>query len=364
MRRGHPLITAVLVGALAMWACGPGGAGGGSTGPKERLVFGGFGGAYEKAWTTIVIPAFEKKYNAEVSYVVGGMDPELVARLKAGGSRPPYDVVALGQDRIVDLADQGLLEKLDPAKVPNLANVYPLFKDAFDSYAVGTDVTPEGIGWNTQAVQTPFTSWGDLWRPDLKGRIALPDITHSLMIDFLAMTALMNGGATKDGQMVKITDAGKAFDALKQLRPSVKSFYTSSFDANTALQTKQVNVIITYSGRIQELKDGGFPAQWVAPKEGSWPSLATIAVPKGTLHSDLADKFIDFALSPEMQAAYNASLLYAPVVTNATLPADVAAKVPHGEDLFKSFLFLDYRQINQQRSDWENRWNREILPNP
>jgi putative spermidine/putrescine transport system substrate-binding protein len=333
-------------------------------GPKERLVFGGFGGAYEKAWTTKVIPAFEQKYNAEVSYVIGGMDPELIARLKAGGSTPPYDVVALGQDYIVDLADQGLLEKLDPAKVPNLANLYPLFRDPFEGYAVGTDVTPEGIGWNTKNITTPFASWGDLWRPDLKGKIALPDISHSLMIDFLVMTALMNGGATNDGGIVKVTDIDKAFAKLKELRPSVKQFYTSSFDANTAIQTGQVDAVLTYSGDIQVLKDGDFPAEWVAPKEGSWPSLATIGIPKGTTHLDLAQKFVDFALSPEAQSAYNGDLLYAPVTTNAELAADVAPKVIHGPDLFKSFLFLDYREINKVRATWDERWKREFAPNP
>jgi putative spermidine/putrescine transport system substrate-binding protein len=331
---------------------------------EPELVFGGLGGTYQTTWEKVVIPAFERKYHVKVSYVVPGLDAQIVARLRAGGANAPFDLVALGQNSVLEAGDQGLLAKLNVHSLPNLKYVYPLFWKPFDGYAVGTDVTPEGIGWNTQDVSGSLSSWKDLWRPDLKGKIALPDISHSLELDFIAMTALLNGGAVKHNKIVTVNNVSKAFAALKRLRPSVKQFYTSSFDGNTDLQTKQADVIVTYQGRIQSLKDGGFPARWVAPKEGIWPSLATISVPKGSRHLALAEKFINFFLTARMQSAYNASLEYAPVELRAQLPASIASKVAHGRKLFNSFLFLNYRQINKVLPKWTDTWNREIAPSP
>ena len=40
--------------------------------------------------------------------------------------------------------------------------------------------SPLGIIFNTKLVKTPPTSFADLWRPEFKGQIVLPDISHSI----------------------------------------------------------------------------------------------------------------------------------------------------------------------------------------
>jgi putative spermidine/putrescine transport system substrate-binding protein len=329
---------------------------------EPTLVFGGLGGAFQTTWQQTIIPAFEKKYHVHVEYVVPGLDQQVMARLQASNSA--FDLVQLGQNNVLNAADQGLLYKFNPKQIPNLKNVYSLFKKPFGGYAVGTNFDAEGIGWNTEDVTSSIKSWRDLWKSGLKGKIALPNITSSIAIDFIVMTALLNGGAVKHGHVVQVTNVNKAFAALKKLRPGVKLFYDTSFAGNTDLQTKQADVILTYHGRIQSLKDGNFPAKWVAPAEGIWPSLSTISIAKGAPHKKLDEKFINFMLSPKMEGAFCSALLYAPVTTNAILTPTAQKEVLHGPKLISKFLLVNYRQINKVLPQWTDLWNREIVPNP
>jgi putative spermidine/putrescine transport system substrate-binding protein len=82
----------------------------------------------------------------------------------------------------------------------------------------------------------------------------------------------------------------------------------------------------------------------------------------GTSSPVLAFALIEAALSPEVQKTLMESP-YLIVPTNATVPmtgeiASVLAKSP--EDLKKKFVFQDWKKINEQRSAWIERFNREI----
>ena len=58
---------------------------------ENELVFGGFGGSFEKAIKATVIPMFEKKFNAKVIYVTG-TSAQLNAKILANPQNPGIDM--------------------------------------------------------------------------------------------------------------------------------------------------------------------------------------------------------------------------------------------------------------------------------
>ena len=90
---------------------------------SKEVVFLGFGGTHEKNLKERAIPAFEKKYGVKVIYVSGTMAANF-ARAQAQKGRPEADV--LWNNDIIHVIGKkmGLFEKLDPARVPSLKDVY------------------------------------------------------------------------------------------------------------------------------------------------------------------------------------------------------------------------------------------------
>src|SRR6266436_2235156 len=106
--------------------------------------------------------------------VWGGNWKDTIERVAKGA--PLVDVTFTTSHVARLYASDGLLEKLDLAKLPASKD---LAKEAFRSeHAVGGWAYVYTIAYRADQVKTPITKWADLWRPDLKGKIAMPDFDH------------------------------------------------------------------------------------------------------------------------------------------------------------------------------------------
>lgn len=145
-------------------------------GEPEELLVTVFGGTLEKAWRANVIEPFEKEYNARVR-VVSGLSVENLAKLRAQKDNPEIDVFMFDAPIALIGAREGLLETLDPERIPNLRNLYD-----FARGKTGTHVGVYGgsifLAYNTQHVNEEPTSWADLWKPEYKGKILVPNISQ------------------------------------------------------------------------------------------------------------------------------------------------------------------------------------------
>jgi putative spermidine/putrescine transport system substrate-binding protein len=75
--------------------------------------------------------------------------------------------------------------------------------------------------------------------------------------------------------------------------------------------------------------------------------------------NDLAQKFVQFSLSPEIQALYADEEGVAPVNKQTQLPAAVAARVP-GPSAVANMLKVDWDVANDKRATWTQQWNRDV----
>src|SRR6218665_1351868 len=121
-----------------------------------------------------LVKPFKEKYGCDVVFDLGPI-ADRFNRLRA---RPgSVDIIYLSDIYVPPGIEAGLFESFDRSKIPNIADIYPLAR-APQGEAWGPSYTVQkySIIYDPSKVSAPLTSWADLWREDLKGRVALPSI--------------------------------------------------------------------------------------------------------------------------------------------------------------------------------------------
>jgi putative spermidine/putrescine transport system substrate-binding protein len=176
-------------------------------------------------------------------------------------------------------------------------------------YTIGyrPDLVPAGI---------KFDSWNDLWNPQLKGKIATPDFDPSHII---TISALLSGGDARTWS--------KGQDKLKALKPNFKAFYTNDANSQQLIATGETPVQVLLSINAYHMIAQGVPIKVVTPKEGAILGVDSMGIMKGSKKQELAHRFMNIALSPEVQSKIVAMKKASPIVNNAKVSAE-DAKLP------------------------------------
>ena len=310
-----------------------------------------YGGSFEAGWKKAVIEPFEAA-NPDIKVrIATGLTMETVAMMRAQKGEPKIDVVMMDEVGAAQAQAEGLYQPLDTKAIPNMAKLYPQFRTAGDPYTKFMYVS-QVIAYDKRVVKSPPQSYQDMWKPEYKGKIAIPNIntTHGTM--FLMMAANMNGGSVQNIE--------PGFAAIKKLKPSILTFWNQHAQVSQLFTQGDIVMTTWTSDRAQGLIDSGGNIGWTIPKESAYVIDSTIGIAKGTRNLDAAQKYIDFVLSERAQEA-NAKFTYlTPVNREAKLDAATAAKLPAGEATLKRLLTADWGAVTKARPKWVDRWNCEI----
>jgi putative spermidine/putrescine transport system substrate-binding protein len=341
----RPRIAAVL--ALAALALLPLLAGVALAQSPPTLVVTGYGGRWSEVMKRSLTEPFEKKYNCKVE-IVTGITTEWVAKLMAAGpDNPPFDVIVGNEPPLPIPRERGFFDKRNEAAAPNVKSIYP--KALVGDTGVVLFWSRIGLAYRTDLVKSPPRAWKDFWSDEFTGKRGAYTITNTLGINFLFMANKIHGKDYFD------MDAG--VPAVKRLAPKFVDF-TGTMEK--LLEQKEVAVAVLHDGSAWDLAKRGLPVSWVAPAEGV-PILDQVAhVTRGSKQKELAWKFVNEYLTPEVQLAYATELFFSPTNRNVKLPAEVAAKIISGPKDVDSLVIFDWSQIVKQRPAWTERWNREI----
>lgn len=310
-----------------------------------------YGGSFEEGWRKSVIEPFEAA-NPDIKVnIATGLTLQNVALMRAQKDDVQVDVMMMDEVGAAQANAEELYHPLDPEKVPNLEKLYPQFRIEGDPYTKFMYVS-QALVYNTDQIEDEPASWKALWDPAYEGRVAIPDITTSHGSFFLLTAADMNGGGLKN------VDPG--FELIKELKPSIVTFYTQH--AQLAQLFTQGDVWITSwtTDRSQAMIDNGAPVAWTIPEESAYIIDSTIGIAKGTKNLEAAEKYVDFVLSDQAQAANARHTYLAPVNSEVKLPPEVASKLPVGEGVLEKLKRADWDYVTTVRPEWTKRWNREI----
>ncbi|MBT9291607.1 ABC transporter substrate-binding protein [Prosthecodimorpha staleyi] len=342
--RRHLLKTALALGAMQAFP--------GLTWAQARpLVFATFTGSWEEAHKAVLVPAF-RKATADAQIVLDPMlSVDQIAKVNAARANPPIDVMLHDPGPALVAIGQDLVEPYPVAK-----SAY--YKDLISEAQVDTGPAPffqvVGLTYNPEVIKTPPTSWADLWKPEFKGRVGITNMNSTLGTGFMVEIAKMHGGSE--------ANIDPAFAAIEKLKPNLAAVATNPGALATLFQQGQIDISPGNFNAIQILKAKGVPVEFVAPKEGAIAFKTTIHIVKNSPNKELAFKLIEAALSPEVQAKLmDSPYLIVPTNTKVKMGGEIAKVLAKDtDDLKKKFVFQDWKKINEQRSAWIEKFNREI----
>lgn len=311
-----------------------------------------YGGNWGDAFIGCVAQPFTQATGIKVVPEIGTSTTTL-AKLQQQKAKPGIDVAWM-DGGISELAQQaGVLDSLDPAAIPHLADVVPqgLYRSGDSVFAVSSGYYSLGLTYNIHEISQPPTSWNDLWKPAYAGAVTLPSPANSAGVPFLFFLAQARGLDT--------ADLSPLLEQLAELDTS--SYYDSSGAASNAFQSGEAIIGAHFNVGAWDLVDKGLPIGFVVPKEGAWATDARLHLIKGAPHKAAAQRFIDTALTREASACLAEKLYLGPAVKDVQVPPAVATKLPWGErGSLADLRMLDWNTINARRAAVTDDWNRKV----
>jgi putative spermidine/putrescine transport system substrate-binding protein len=279
-------------------------------------------------------------------------------KLLAQRANPPADVFFCVDEAVIAGHRAGILQAGTQKNIPRAAELY-------DWAVPGRNTVPPGvvpgvayaiisyvIGYNPQAVTQPPNSWGDLWRPEFRGKLALAAPGHTMMPALLITAAEMNGGGVQN------MDPG--FRKMAELRPAKLTFFFTDWAA--LVRTGDVIAGTEFDYYLQGMKTQGFPVEWVVPKERGIGTPQCIAIVKGTnIPTDVSEAFLNLMVDPKVQEAIAVKTFQGIANRSVKLSADEASKCTCGARLEQA-RFFDPVIIADNRPLWTERLNTEVVP--
>jgi putative spermidine/putrescine transport system substrate-binding protein len=280
---------------------------------QTALVVSAWGGNWKDSLEKVVAKSFTAKTGIPVEFEVGGTIDRL-AKARVAKGNPLVDVTFttshVGRLYISD----GLIQPLDMSKLPNAKD---LAKEAIRSeYHIGVWAYVYTVVYRPDLVKDDITKWSDLWKPSLKGKIAMPDFDPSHII---TIAALMEGGNE--------TTWEKGQKKLMELKPQIAAFFATDAQSQDLMKTGQAPVQVMLSVNAYHLIDQGIAVKLVQPTD--YPGVVgidTMTVMTGTRKVDAAYQFINMALARDIQAELVKSLKASPTVIGTPVPANLAGQ--------------------------------------
>ena len=318
----------------------------------ETLTVSAYSGSYEILIRARVLPGFERAHGVHIGYVASN-SIDTLARLRAHPGQPDVDVAMVDDSAIYQAKAEGLCAKLDHG--PVYGQIYDMAKLGDD--AVATGVVATGIAYNVPGFEKlgwdPPASWAELGDPKYQGRLSMPGIDSIYGLQSLVTFARLNGGG------IDAIDPGFTFMADK-IAPNVLSFESDPAVLTAQFRSGKVLVAVWGSGRVNALADTGFPVKFVYPKEGAAALFSAACVVKGAANAAMAQMFVDYLLSADVQLAL-AEAGNGPVNKTVKLPPILAHRVPFGPDEVGALVTFDWGRIDPQRDAWAKRWTKDIV---
>lgn len=300
-----------------------------------------------------VTDTFQEVYNMEILYDLGN-NADRISKIQLRKDNPNIDAVEFAPNFALRASNEGLLETIDISRIEAYDELYDWAKDPLgNGLGIGYTVYSYGLVYRTDLIKEPITSWKDLWREDLKGRVSLPNITTTQGPATVVMASLAWGGSALEADI--------GFEKLAELADTnIVTFYARSSELISLFEQGEVWVAPVLRFAWSRLENTGLPLAWVAPEEGSVGYVNTISIVKGAPNIDAAYDYINHKLSQSVQTAQALDLVDSPTNALVSVSDDKAAFLTYGETEIDNLIFLDFDYLLEVETDWIQRWNEEI----
>jgi spermidine/putrescine transport system substrate-binding protein len=246
-----------------------------------------------------IITNFEKEFNCKVITSLYESNEEMLAKLQAGGVSQ-YDIIVPSDFIMKSLINLKLLHPIDHAKVPNIENLSDNFVnppyDPGNKYSAAYQWGTVGIVYNTKKFDGPVTSWKSLFEP-----------ADGIKFMFFDSEREMIGAALiYQDHSVNSLDKKELMSAANMMIADKKKPGFMGFEGNVGGLNKviaeTVDIAMAYNGDVIQAMAEHDYVSFSNPKEGTVVWVDSLCIPAKAPNADLAMKFINYILSPEVGA--------------------------------------------------------------
>jgi spermidine/putrescine-binding protein len=319
----------------------------------DQVVVMTWGGLWGDAMRDNVDAAFQKSTGIKVVQDRSSSPVERITKLKVSLNDQKVDLVQI-HDGLVPLAiKQGVVEKLNKDS-PRMANVRNMIPQFWNDYWVPMIFSAIGVTYNTKLVKNPPTSFADLWRPEFKGRIVLPEVSHSIGTYIIPIGAMAAGKDPKD--------EAAGFEMLKKMA-DLKPVWAKDTDSiMNAFRDEEAVIGLLYKSQTYTVKGWNTPVEWVYPKEGGIPYISGTSIAKNTKNLEAAERYLDVTMDPDVQPFVTKVFNYPGTNKDmlSRLSPELKERAQFTQAQLDKLVTLDHEFMSDKRADWTQRWNRVV----
>ncbi|GAA6142391.1 extracellular solute-binding protein [Hydrogenophaga sp. 5NK40-0174] len=262
-----------------------------------------------------MVAAFEEETGIKVNYDTFETNEALHAKLVAGGTG--YDIVVPGSTFAKPQIEGGLLQPMDKASIPNLANLDAgVMKTLTKADPDNAHLVPWAWGFTTVGINRtkvekaldgmamPENAWDLVFKPEYTSKLKSCGIAYLDAPTEIIPVALHYLG--KDAYSNEAADYKAAAEMLAKVRPDIRIFSATMIDD---IASGKACAVIGWSGDINQaaarMKENGETdvVEALLPSTGALIFFDTMAITKDAKHPKNAAAFINFYLKPENAAA-------------------------------------------------------------
>ncbi|MGW4483394.1 ABC transporter substrate-binding protein [Amycolatopsis sp. NPDC004368] len=252
------------------------------------------------------VKPFEDQTGCKVNVKPFGTSDEAVTLMKTG----QYDVVSASGDASLRLVASGDVEPVNTALVPNYNDVYPFLKNkswnSVNNVAYGI---PHGWGanvltWRTDKVSPEPTSWSPMFdvNSPFKGKIIAYDSPIYIADAALYLMAHQPDLGIKNPYALDDKQFNAAVDLLKKQRPNVSEYWADYLKETQSLKNADAVIGTAWQVTVNLAKSEGAPLGATVPSEGATGWSDTWMVAAKSQHKTCAYKWMDYIISPKVNA--------------------------------------------------------------
>ncbi|UXN76141.1 ABC transporter substrate-binding protein (plasmid) [Devosia sp. A8/3-2] len=321
----------------------------------QELIVNSYGGPYEQIIQDAIIKPFEEQYGVSVIYDAVGSSQQDYAKIKATNGRPGFDVVVMTASQSLEGCREGLLEPLSVETVPNLAYLNAAISAVAGECGAVHELQYLALLYRTDMLEEAPVSWTDLFDERLDNRIVLPTFANIMAAFLTQLMSSVHGGDIDDN-----IDPG--FEAMARLAAQSIGFEQASAILESYIQDGRVWAMPFWDGRAQLLVDSGAPVDYVLPREGSIPLIATLNVPVGADNKELALKFVDFFLEKTSRERWVEGYKVGSARADIEVSEEARTRKITTQADLDALLLPDLTALAVNLSTWGQRWEREVVP--
>ena len=246
-----------------------------------------------------VVGDFEKMYNAKINYDTFDSNEMMYTKLLGGSS---YDVLVPSDYMIEQLMQENLLQKLNQEQLTNLEFLNPdmvKMQEVFDpsrEYSVPYFWGTVGIVYNQENVDPSVVEkegWDIFKNTDYKGRTYFYDSQRDgFMVAFKALGYSMNTNNPDEIQA--------AYEWLREMNDTMDVSYVTD-EVIDGMANGSKDIALMYSGDAAYVLAENEEMAWFEPNQGTNLWIDAMVIPANASCPGLANEFINYIISEEVQ---------------------------------------------------------------